>query len=190
MHMNSIMKVHACWEILVTILLLCLSPHCGAHLHYPTENPNWQPKTISNPPQHKPSLEYYVQVAVGPPYKLEPQSSLNRTSIVYFGAIQAYEFNITAGVSLTSKPLGHVHGYTVECSYTSISHQVEVEVISYNDGDGIAGTISLQGLIDPVASNVITIVGGTGAFIGVRGNVVITMLEPRCLYHHALYFLP
>ena len=133
------------------------------------------------------SLEYYVQVVVGTPYTGEVAPALDNDTTYSFGSVEVFDFNITAGASNVSESLGHVRGYTVQASYTSTSHEVEVEVVSYDDGAGTNGTLSLQGLIN-LSTNEIAIVGGSGSFRGVRGYVIISMINPN-VYHHALYFL-
>ena len=133
------------------------------------------------------SLEYYVQVVVGTPYTGEVVPALDTNTTYSFGSIEVFDFNITAGTSNVSESLGHVRGYTVQVSYTSTSHEVEVEVVSYDDGAGTNGTLSLQGLVN-VSTNEIAIAGGSGSFRGARGYVIITMINPN-VYHHAVYFL-
>ena len=133
------------------------------------------------------SLEYYVQVVVGPPYTGQLAPPFNANTTYNFGAVQIFNFNITEGASNSSKSLGYVSGYTVGTSYTATSHEVEVEVVSYDDGAGVNGTLSFQGLINE-STNEISIVGGSGSFRGARGYVVISMINHN-LYHHSLYFL-
>ena len=134
-----------------------------------------------------PSLEYYVQVVVGSPYTGSVAAPLNVNTTYNFGSVEVFDFNITEGASNSSKSLGHVRGFTFQTSYTATSHEVEVEVVSYDDGAGVNGTLSFQGLIIP-STNEISIVGGSGSFRGARGYVVISRINPN-LYHHSLYFL-
>ena len=133
------------------------------------------------------SLEYYVQVVVGSPYTGSVAAPLNINTTYNFGSVEVFDFNITEGASNSSKSLGHVRGFTFQTSYTATSHEVEVEVVSYDDGAGVNGTLSLQGLINEF-TNEISIVGGSGSFRGARGYVVISLINPN-LYHHSLYFL-
>jgi hypothetical protein len=133
------------------------------------------------------ALEYYVQVVVGQPYTGELVAALDSSATYSFGSVEVFDFNITAGESNTSQALGHVRGYTVQASYTATSHEVEVEVVSYDDGAGTNGTLSLMGLVN-LATNEIAIVGGSGSFRGARGYVVISLINPN-VYHHSLYFL-
>ena len=133
------------------------------------------------------SLEYYVQVVAGPPYTGQLAPPFNTNTTYNFGAVAIFDFNITEAASNSSKSLGHVRGYTVQTSYTATSHEVEVEVVSYDDGAGINGTLSFQGLIN-TSTNEISIVGGSGSFRGAHGYVIISRINPN-LYHHSLYFL-
>ena len=83
-------------------------------------------------------------------------------------------------------------GSSVDTPYTSTSYSVEVEVLDYNDGAGVNGTISLQGLITE-ATNELAILGGSGSFRGVTGYDIVTYINASSstifVYHHALYFL-
>jgi hypothetical protein len=204
--------------VLMLCLVFCSTRTCSAHLERPLENARW--------PGAKPSLEYYVQVGAGLFYQLPPPELLNQTAEAaqqeeefHVGGMQAFEFRVTEAALATSRSLGAVRGYVVDCSSSaaasasattaasassasaasavsaasalaSARHQVEVEVLSYaDDATGLSGTLSFHGLINYAATNTIAIVGGTGSFSGARGHVVITALEPRRLYHHALYFV-
>ena len=135
------------------------------------------------------SLEYYVQVVAGAPYTGQLAPPFNSNTTYNFGAVQIFDFNITEeAASNSSKSLGHVSGYTVQTSYTATSQELEVEVVSYDDGAGVNGTLSFQGLINPSTVNEIAIVGGSGSFRGARGYVVISKINPT-VYHHSLHFL-
>ena len=65
-------------------------------------------------------------------------------------------------------------------------------MLDYNDGAGVNGTISLQGLITE-ATNELAILGGSGSFRGVTGYDIVTYVNASSstilVYHHALYFL-
>ena len=142
-----------------------------------------------------PSLEYYVHVELGGPSIARLAGALNQNFSAEFGEVDVFNLNITSGRDPhASPPIGYVRGFTVQTSYSpgsTASRNVEVEVISYNDGFGLNGTISLQGLI-LLAPNEIAIVGGTGSFRGVRGYALIDMVAnnmPVLLYHHSLFFL-
>ena len=133
------------------------------------------------------SLEYYVQVVVGSPYTGSVAAPLNINTTYNFGSVEVFDFNITEGASNSSKSLGHVRGFTFQTSYTATSHEVEVEVVSYDDGAGVNGTLSFQGLLGS-STDEISIVGGSGSFRGARGYIVTSMISPN-VYHNTLYFL-
>ena len=143
-----------------------------------------------------PSLQYYVQVELGAPDFQVGLPALNQTSSAQLGQINVFDLNVTEGFDrFTSQCLGSVRGYTVETSYVSgedASRAVEVELLTYNDGRGVEGTISMQGVIKDTP-NEIAIVGGTGSFRGVRGyaaiDIAINDTLPYLVYHHSLYFL-
>ena len=133
------------------------------------------------------SLEYYVQVVLGPPYTGQLAPPFNANTTYNFGAAFIFDFNITEGVSSSSKSLGHASGYVVETSYTATSHQLSVGLVSYDDGAGVNGTLSFQGLLGS-STDEISIVGGSGSFRGARGYIVTSMISPN-VYHNTLYFL-
>lgn len=136
------------------------------------------------------TLDYYVQVLIGgldigvliP--AIEPSVTAN------FGYTEVFAFNVTEGVSATSKQLGYVRGYTVQASYDSTYRGVEVATVSYADGH-TNGTIHIRGLIVG-PTNEVAIVGGTGNFRGARGYGIVTEASATgdlVVYHHDLHFL-
>ena len=146
-----------------------------------------------------PSIEYYVQVELGASDFGVDLPGLNHTSHpsnAQFGEIDVFNLNITDGVNrMTAQNVGSVRGFTIQTSYlpgASASRDVEVEVLTYDDGNGLKGTIMLQGIIEN-APNEIAIVGGTGSFRGVRGyaliDIVVNNTLPYLVYHHSLFFM-
>jgi hypothetical protein len=123
---------------------------------------------------------------------------LNGSRSGAFGEVDVFDLNITDGADASSsRCLGSVRGFTVQTSYdpasgSASSRDVEVELVTYDDGMGLNGTVSMQGLILN-APNEIAIVGGTGSFRGVRGYALIDLVNnrhlPRLVYHHTLFFL-
>ena len=146
-----------------------------------------------------PSIEYYVQVELGASdfgIDLPGLNHTSRPSNAQFGEIDVFNLNITDGIDrTTSQNVGSVRGFTIQSSYlpgASASRDVEVEVLTYDDGNGLKGTIMLQGIIEN-APNEIAIVGGTGSFRGVRGyafiDIVVNNTLPYLVYHHSLFFM-
>eukprot|EP00250_Pteridium_aquilinum_P015769 c22753_g1_i1 orf=210-755(+) len=129
-------------------------------------------------PFKKHNLQYFVQLQVGTP-GLAPGflPPVNTTFSANFGSGVLFAFNLTTGLSPTSKPLGSVRGYTVETNFVAGSTplQLEVAVVEYDDGR-FAGTIHLQGLVQPAATEV-AVTGGTGSFRGARGYITVNLVK-------------
>ncbi|KAH7427596.1 hypothetical protein KP509_10G051200 [Ceratopteris richardii] len=122
-------------------------------------------------------LTYYVQVEIGAPNLAAILPPINAPLSGSFGQATVFAFNVTDGKSATSKPLGFVRGFTVETNYISGAdiRLVEVEFLEYDDGR-CKGTLQYQGVVTSQDSQ-LAVVGGSGSFRGVRGNVVVTVVS-------------
>ncbi|MCO5583617.1 hypothetical protein L7F22_037530 [Adiantum nelumboides] len=137
-------------------------------------------------------VRYYAQLQGGAP-GLAPGflKPVNTSFSANFGAGTLFAFNLTKGVSRTSKQLGSVRGYTVETSFLggNDSRLLEVAYIEWDDGR-YAGTLQVQGLVQ-VAKTEVAITGGSGSFRGARGYLVVTLAKndqpPFLTFAHDLY---
>ncbi|KAH7278230.1 hypothetical protein KP509_38G031500 [Ceratopteris richardii] len=93
-----------------------------------------------------------------------------------FGVMNTFEDPLTAGPSNTSKSLGKAQGFYVLNSFTEFT-LFHLFTANITEGD-FKGTIDIFGQVrevDPV--RYLTVIGGTGAFLGARGLASCTLVD-------------